>query len=140
MLVNEKQRKFLQLRIVEGKSFQTIEKEIGVPVETLKEWSLNLTEEMASVRTEEIDNLLEENEMRPLWQLKNLAQIHSRLKTELQSRDFSGLPTDKLYLMMVDVERRFANLMREITGAWEDDYDELDDFDFWDETDDDEYL
>ena len=136
MLMNEKQKQFLQLRTLEGKSFQTISKEIDVPVETLEEWGANLIEEIVTVRTEEIDKIQEENDLRPFGQLRYMAEMYSRLREELNSRDFSGLPTDKLYHMLIDVEQRFNHLLNELSDDWEDEFDDFDNLDYWDDDDD----
>ena len=139
MLVNEKQKKFMQLRILEGKSFSTISKEIGVPIETLHEWDLNLTEEMENIRMNELDIIEEESGLAPIAQLRYLAKLYSRLREELNSRDFSGLPTDELYHILNDVEQRFNHKMRALEDDFDDDFDVFDDIDNWDD-DDDEYF
>ena len=132
MLVNEKQKKFMKLRIVDGKSYDSISKETGVPVETLKEWSINLIDEIEMFRSEEIDKLQEEYGMRPLKQLKHLAELYSKMRKELDSRDFSGLPTDKLYYIFYDVERRFHSQFTMLDDNWEDDLD-YDEYDYMDD-------
>ena len=38
-----------------------------------------------------------------------LAQLYTRLQNELDKRDFSGLPTDKLYNIMNDVRERLTD-------------------------------
>ncbi len=132
MLVNDKQKKFMELRIVEGKSYETISKEIDVPVAALKEWSINLIDEIEMFRSEEIDKLQEEYGLRPFKQIKHLAQLYSRMRKELDSRDFSGLPTDKLYYIFYDVEKRFNSQFVMLDDEWEDDLD-YDDFDYRDD-------
>ena len=126
----------MQLRIIEGKSFSTISREIDVPIETLQEWEVNLVDEMEVMRIHEINKIEEENGLMPIARLRYLAKLYTRLSKELDSRDFSGLPTDKLYDMLKDVELRFNNKVRPFMDDWDDEYDDFDDLDDWDDDDD----
>ncbi len=127
MLINEKQQMFLNLRVLDGKSFDAISEEIDVPVHVLKEWSVVLIDNMEEMRADEIDRISSQSGMTSIQHYRNLADIYKRLKEELDKRDFSGLPTDKLYYLFNDVHERFSQSMEMSDDDWmdylNDDYD-----------------
>lgn len=127
MLINEKQQLFLNLRVLEGKSLDEISQEIDVPVHVLKEWSVTLIENMEEIRADEIDRIASDSGMTRLKHYRNLADIYKRLKEELDKRDFSGLPTDKLYYLFNDVHEKFSRSLDLNEDDWSDYID--DDFD-----------
>lgn len=125
MLVNEKQQSFIQMRVVEGKSFEEISKAIDTPVHILKEWSLTLIDLIEETRLNEIDRVSAEAKISSLHHYRNLADIYKRLKSELDKRDFSGLPTDKLYFIFNDVQEKLSRAV-ELEDDWDDFDDEYD--------------
>ena len=131
MLINEKQKQFLQLRIVDGKSLRSISETLDVPVHILKEWSVSLVDYLEETRLNEIDQIAEDSGIQSVPHLKNLAKLYRRLKKELDNRDFSGLPTDKLFYIYRDVHDQLKHQM--LGDDYDDDWDEFDDFDDDDE-------
>lgn len=129
MLINEKQQTFLQLRVLEGKSLEAISDEIDVPVHLLKEWSVTLMDHIEEIRVNEIDRISADAQINSLQTYRNLADIYKRLKKELDSRDFSGLPTDKLYFILNDVQERLNRFMDISDEDWDDFPDDYDEFD-----------
>ena len=128
MLINEKQQMFLNLRVLEGKSYDEIAQEIDVPIHVLKKWSITLIDNMEEIRADEIDRISSVFGMTRLQHYRKLAEIYKRLKEELDKRDFSGLPTDKLYYLFNDVHERFSEALGMSDDDWED-YLSDDDFD-----------
>ena len=124
MLINEKQQMFLNLRVLDGKSFDAISEEIDVPVHVLKEWSVVLMDNMEEMRADELDRISSDSGITRLQHYRNLANIYKRLKEELDKRDFSGLPTDKLYYLFNDVHEKFGESFEMSDDDW---YDYLDD-------------
>ena len=125
MLQNEKQKEFLKLRIIDGKAFETISTEIGVDIDRLKEWSISLIDQIEEIRANEIDKIAEEFKINPVTHFKNLADVYLRSKNELDKRDFTGLPTDKLYQIFNDVRERMDHFLEfDIEEDWDDYYDE----------------
>lgn len=132
MLINEKQQTFLQLRVIEGKALETISKEIDVPVHLLKEWSVTLIDHIEEMRINEIDRISADAQISLLQSYRNLADTYKRLKKELDSRDFTGLTTDKLYYIFNHVQEKLIQYMDVNDNGWDDaadDYDDLDEFD-----------
>ncbi len=132
MLINEKQQSFIQLRVVQGKSLEDISKEIDVPIHLLKEWSLTLEDHLEDMRLNEIDRISADFQIGLVQAYRELAELYDRLKKELDSRDFSGLPTDKLYYMFNDVQSRLMRLREDQEDDWDDFDDEFDEFDEFD--------
>jgi len=132
MLLNEKQKNFIQAYYLENKTLEEIAKDIGVPVQTLKEWRVSLEPEVSQLLAEETDRLLKQHQLSFQQRLRYLSELYTRLRKELDKRDFSGLPTDKLFLMMNEVRIQISDML---------DYDDEDyDFDDWEDFDDDEYI
>ena len=52
------------------------------------------------------DKLLEKYELSYIHRIDYLGSLFMRLKNEINKRDFSGLPTDKLYFILMDVKDR----------------------------------
>ena len=129
MLINEKQQSFLQLRVLEGKSFDAISKEIDVQVHVLKEWSVTLIDHIEELRVNEIDRISADAQINLIQHYRNLADIYKRLKTELDKRDFSGLPTDKLYYILNDVHEKLNHALDLDEDDWDDYLDEYDEYD-----------
>ena len=128
MLMNDKQKQFVHLRIAEGKSFQTISQELDVPVHILKEWTVTLMDYLEEKRIAEFDQIADENQVYPVPHFKYLAGLYSRLKNELDKRDFSGLPTDKLYYIFNHTHMELRHLLNEELDEPWDEYDNFDDF------------
>lgn len=126
MLINEKQQSFLQLRVLEGKSFDAISENIDVPVHVLKEWSVTLIDHIEELRVNEIDRISADAQINLIQHYRNLADMYKRLKKELDKRDFSGLPTDKLYFILNDVHQRLTHALDLDEDDWDDYLDEYD--------------
>lgn len=132
MLINEKQQSFIQLRVVDGKSLEDISKEIDVPLHLLKEWNETLADHLEEMRLNEIDRISAHFQIGMVQAYRELAELYDRLRKELESRDFSGLPTDKLYYMFNDVQFRLNRLREAQEDDWDDFEDEFDEFDTFD--------
>lgn len=132
MLLNEKQNRFIRSYYLDNKTIQEIAEETGVSEETLKEWRNSLAPEVGKMLSDETDELLKTHQLTFHQRLRYLSELYTRLRTELDKRDFSGLPTDKLFLMMNDVQIKINDML-----SYDDDDFDLDD---WEDFDDDEYL
>lgn len=102
-MTNQQKEKFIYMRAIEGKSIPFISKETGLSVGELNDYDLKLANELLKAKADEYDKLLEKNSVNSINRFQHLLEIYNRLKTEIDKRDFSGLPTDKLYYMMNDV-------------------------------------
>jgi hypothetical protein len=129
-LYNEEQEnKFLELR-VQGKSLKTISKEIDIPTDVLLEWEFELADDILNAKSIEYDRIIEERDLTSISRFKYLTELYEKLRAELDKRDFSGLPTDKVYIILNDVYERIHNKMNDQDNTdWYDDdgYDPMSD-------------
>ena len=87
--------KFIGLR-AQGYSFDKIAKELGKAKQTLIDWSRELQEEIASRKALELEALYDQFSLMKEHRLRDLGKTLARLQTEVESRDLSDVPTDKL--------------------------------------------
>lgn len=95
MQSNLKER-FLHLRTVEEKSFRDIEKELGVSAKTLVEWSKEFQETIDISTTMAKEELAKKFKFTVTEKQKILSRLYEKYFNELEARDLSTLPTDKL--------------------------------------------
>lgn len=88
-------KKFVELR-AQGYSFDKISKEIGVGKQALLDWSKELQDEVANLKAIELDELYQQYHLHKAARLRSFALVLSRIKDELESRDLSTVPTEKL--------------------------------------------
>lgn len=91
---------FIQLR-AEGRSFNAIAKELQVSKQTAINWSKELEEEIVTRRAVELEALLEEYNLTKQGRLRSLGSLLSRLQSEVDSRDLSEVPTEKLIALLL---------------------------------------
>ncbi|KAA3617794.1 MAG: hypothetical protein D8M58_00400 [Calditrichaeota bacterium] len=102
-MISAKQKEFIQLWAISGKSIDSISSEINEEKSTLIKWEKQFKKEINSAKAEEYDKILENNSLSSINRFTYLCELYNRLKNELDKRDFSGLPTDKLYYILDDV-------------------------------------
>ena len=100
--------KFIELR-AKGWSFDKIAKELGKAKQTLIDWSKELKEEISYIKALELEALYESYYIQKETRLKNLSIILSKLKEEVENRDLSDIPTDKL----LDIYLKYNNYIKE---------------------------
>jgi IS30 family transposase len=88
-------QKFIQLR-AQGYSFDKIAKELGKAKQTLIDWSKELQEEVANQRALELEALYEEYKLHRVSRLQGFGTMLSKIRAEVERRDLSDIPTDKL--------------------------------------------
>ena len=100
----ETKRKFIELR-AKGYSFDKIAKELGKAKQTLIDWSRDLDQEITQAKAVELDSLYESYSLYKEARLKTLGEILSKLKKEVDKRDLTDLPTDRLLDLFLKYER-----------------------------------
>ncbi len=123
MALDEKQKAFIELRALTAKPMDAIADEMGVSQETLWEWNDVLSEYILERKAKEFDMLVEKHGLSTMARFKYQTALYERLRNELDKRDFSGLPTDKLYYIMKDVETNIEHQYEdlEFEGDFDDD-------------------
>jgi hypothetical protein len=99
----ETKRRFIELR-AKGYSFDKIAKELGKAKQTLLDWSRDLDQEIAQAKALELDSLYESYSLYKEARLKTLGEILLKLKKEVDKRDLTDLPTDRLLDLFLKYE------------------------------------
>ena len=91
----ETKERFIELR-AKGWSFDKIAKELGKAKQTLIDWSKELQDEIANRKALELEALYETYYLLKENRLQTFGALLTKIKTEVESRDLSDVPTDKL--------------------------------------------
>ncbi len=102
-MTEQQKSEFIRLRIEEGLSLKTIAGKMGLDALTLVGWESELEQELKARLTLYVDQRLHEGGADAVKRVDYLLATYKRLATELDTRDFSGLPTDKLYFILNDL-------------------------------------
>jgi intein-encoded DNA endonuclease-like protein len=92
---NETRQKFIELR-AKGVSFSKIAKELKIAKSTLITWSKEHLMEIDNLKAVELESLQEQFFMTKIARIELLGRQVERMKKELENRDFSDVPSDKL--------------------------------------------
>lgn len=103
----EIKQRFIELR-AEGKSFQTISKELGIAVGTCSKWEHELAREIGILKSEALNNLYNSYHMTKEARIKNLGDTLSNIDTALEEADLKELAPDKL----LDYKLRYADALK----------------------------
>jgi transposase-like protein len=104
----ELKERFIELR-AKGYSFDKIAQELGKAKQTLIDWSKELQDEIANLKALELEALYEKFYLLKEHRLQTFGGILAKLKTEVESRDLSEVPTEKL----LDLLLRYSNQVKE---------------------------
>ena len=91
----EKERIILQLR-AEGKSYATIAKETGVGKQTALDVCKKYRERVATLAALELDELYTQQRITSRDRIEALASLSRRVRNEIERRNLSTIPTEKL--------------------------------------------
>ena len=108
MINLDQKEKFIELR-AKGWSFDRIAKELGRAKQTLIDWSKDLQEEIANRKALELEALYETYYLQRESRLQMFGVMLTKIKKEVESRDLSDVPTDKL----LDLFLKYNNQIRE---------------------------
>ena len=100
--------KFIEMR-AQGYSFDRIAKELGKAKQTLIDWSKELQEEIANRKALELEALYEKYYLLKQSRLQIFGEMLSKIKKEVEKRDLSDVPTDKL----LDLLLKYNSLVAE---------------------------
>ena len=91
---------FIELR-AKGWSFDKIAKETGKAKQTLIDWSKELQDEIANRKALELEALYETYYLQRESRLQTFGAMLTKIKKEVESRDLSDVPTDKLLELLL---------------------------------------
>ncbi|MFD4707921.1 hypothetical protein ACFWM3_24170 [Gottfriedia sp. NPDC058432] len=95
MKSNEIRQQFIEMR-ARGISFDRIAKELKIAKSTLFDWSKEHLTEIENSKAIELEALQEQFNLTKTARIELLGRHVERIKAELEKRDFSAVPTDKL--------------------------------------------
>lgn len=105
--------KFIRLRAIEGKSLADVAQLLNMDMDTAVQTEQDLQYEMRQAKADAYDAILEQKQINSTERFRYLCDVYNRLKAEFNNRDFTGLPTDKLYHIMDDVYTLITQLREE---------------------------
>ena len=100
METTELKERFIELR-AKGCSFDKIAKEIGKAKQTLIDWSKELQEEIANRKALELEALYENYYLLKENRIQTFGAMITKIKEEVERRDLSDVPTDKLLELLL---------------------------------------
>jgi intein-encoded DNA endonuclease-like protein len=86
---------FIELR-AQGVSYSNISKEIGKSKQTLIDWGKELEEQIRNLKAIELEAIYEKYFLLKEARLQSFGIVTQRIRQEIESRDFSDIPTEKL--------------------------------------------
>lgn len=106
-----------KLSIVElraqGYSIKKIADKLGVSKQTVVDTIKEMKDEVASLQAVQLDALYEAEKITTEARIKNLSTLLKKIKKEVDSRDFSDVPTDKLVDLYIKTASTLEALMVE---------------------------
>jgi hypothetical protein len=100
METTDQKERFIELR-AKGWSFDKIAKETGKAKQTLIDWSKELQDEIANRKALELEALYESYYLLKENRLQTFGTMLTKIKKEVESRDLSDVPTDKLLELLL---------------------------------------
>lgn len=100
METTELKERFIELR-AKAWSFDKIAKETGKAKQTLIDWSKELQDEIANRKALELEALYESYYLMRENRLQTFGAMLTKIKEEVERRDLSDVPTDKLLELLL---------------------------------------
>lgn len=104
MVSNEVKEKFVELR-AKGLSFAKIADELSVSKPTLINWSQELKDDISNMETIQRDSFYEKYRIDKLKRVEVFSEELEKVWVEFRKRDLSGVPTDKLFLLLTKLQQ-----------------------------------
>lgn len=90
----------VKLRVIElraeGLSYANIAKEMSIAKQTAVDIVRDNIEEVATLQAVEMEALIDAERINQKGRIEQLSTLHTRLREEIEQRDLSELPTEKL--------------------------------------------
>lgn len=107
MIDNQTKEKFIELR-AQGKSFNTIAKELGVSKPTLIDWSREFVDQISNLKTIELEDLQEKFYIQKRKRIEIFGAQLETIKQELSLRDLKTISTERL----LDLLAKFTSILK----------------------------
>ena len=106
--------RFIELR-AKGWSFDKIAKELGKAKQTLIDWSKDFQDEIANSKALELEALYESYYLMRENRLQTFGVMLNKIRAEVESRDLSDVPTDKLLELLLKYNNQVKDELIELT-------------------------
>lgn len=106
MKYEDKVEKFIELRSF-GKSFKETSFELSIPLSNILELSKKYSYEINNLKAIELDDIANKYQISKSQRIEFLGSLLSKFKNELNSRDLSNIPSDKL----IDYLLKYSQLL-----------------------------
>jgi transcriptional regulator with XRE-family HTH domain len=110
---NETKNRFIELR-AHGLPLAKIADEIGVSKTTLVNWAQELQEEIDNLRSVELEALYDKYYLSARRKVEFFGDVLSQIQSELETRDLSEIPTEKLFAMYAHFHREAERLLPQL--------------------------
>jgi hypothetical protein len=100
MTETDVKQRFIQLR-AQNWSFDKIAQELGKAKQTLIDWSKELQDEIANLKAVELEVLYEKYYLLKEARLQTFGEMLTKIKTEVEQRELTDVPTDKLLELLL---------------------------------------
>ena len=107
MELTETKQKFIELR-AQGLSFDKIAKELNKSKQTLIDWSRDLSGEIANLKAIELEGMYETFYLTKENRLQTLGTMLSKIKEEVETRELTDIPTEKLLDLLLKYNSKVA--------------------------------
>jgi transcriptional regulator with XRE-family HTH domain len=104
----------MELR-AQGLPLAKIATEIGVSKTTLISWDREFKEEIDNLRAVELEALYDKYDLSTRKKVEFFGDVLSRIQRELETRDLSSIPTEKLFAMYAHFYREAQHALPELT-------------------------
>ena len=101
-----KKQNFLELRVLQGKSYDSIARELQISKKTCINWAAELEDEINNLMADKFENLQQELELSRYKSMEYLCLLHNKIRDELNERDFKDVSTEKLIHLLFAVRNR----------------------------------
>lgn len=95
MVETEKKLQIVELRAA-GKSIAKIAEAVGVAKQTVVDVCKDMQEEVAALHAVQLEALYEEQKISSEERIRNLSNVLAKIKEELENRNLTEVPTEKL--------------------------------------------
>jgi len=96
----ELKQKLIEMR-AKGYSYDRISKELGKAKQTLIDWAKELEDEISNLKAIELEALYDSYSLLKQNRIQNLGNLLSKVRKEIEERDLSDIPTDKLLALYI---------------------------------------
>ena len=108
MKTTETELKIIEMR-ANNISFDKIAKKLHISKKTAIEKTKSLADDINNLRQSKLDELQKKHQLLKEHRLKKFGKMLNKLNNEIEKRDFTDLPTDKLFEIYLKVNTQYLD-------------------------------